>query len=120
MARPLRQTYVTKTVLDPAGEGTATIVIRQDFILMHMRVSVNTASDQPTATTFINGVQYEGSAAGSDDQSATLELLLGSDELTCVWTGGDPGATATFVARGIEFPPGEGIAALVRMGGAAR
>jgi hypothetical protein len=108
----LRQTFSASVTLDAAGGGTASIVARGDLAVEHTRVFTSTGLNVPTATLYLNGKQFEGSDVGSNDQSDTRHLMLAGDQLDCVWAGGDAGARATIYVRGIEYPAGQGLAAV--------
>lgn len=113
-----RDSQPASTVLDAAGDGQAELTVRSEFVVSHTSVRVGPAPGetrvirQPRAELLLNGEQFEGSYSGASDQSDTRHLMLPGDTLTCVWTGGDPGATATVRIRGYTYPPGEGIKAV--------
>lgn len=109
---PVRNTFIASVELDAAGNGTASITMRGDVDVQHTRIVVSTATVQPVATLALNSKDFEGSYSGANDQSDTRHLMLAGDVIECSWAGGDPGAIGTLFVRGIEYPAGEGIAAV--------
>lgn len=109
----LRDSIPAQTILDANGGGEASITVRSEFLVEHTRVSTSTTVNQPKALLRLNGEDFEGTrSGGTGDVSDTRHLMLPNDTLTCVWTGGDPGATATLRIRGLAYPPGQGIKAV--------
>lgn len=97
----------TQTTLDAAGAGRVTFTARFYLAVAHTRVSVDPAPGaevvvaQPTALVYVGGQEFEGSYTGANDQSDTAYELQPGDTVECVWTGGDPGAAARLILRGI-------------------
>ncbi|RGC65000.1 hypothetical protein C5N14_30890 [Micromonospora sp. MW-13] len=97
-----------QTTLDANGDGVATYTARVPVQINHTRVQVTPPPGQ-TATTrraralvYACGWPLEGTYSGSNDQSDTRHVLLPGETLECRWTGGDPGATATLIVRGVS------------------
>ena len=105
-------------MLDANGAGSVQIVARGDLIIYHTNVMVQPAPSTrvPTALTTLNGRFFEGSQSGDFDSSDTRHLMEAQEELTCQWTGGDAGKTATLTVRASEYPPGKGLQAFERGG----
>jgi hypothetical protein len=121
---PSRERFVQSVVLDANGFGSVSITARGDFLLLQTRWSVPSptpaaaATDaQSTATNSLNGDDFEGTYSGNNDSSNTAHLMLAGDVLTCEWTGGQPGRTATLTIRGFQYRSGEGIQAVGGAGG---
>lgn len=113
----LRQIYTDKVTLDGTGAGLVQFTMRGDVLVQHTRVTVVKANGLPatlqsTAMISINGDEFEGSYSGNNDASGTAHLMLSGDILTCSWTGGDVGARATCVVRGLQYNAGDGIRAV--------
>lgn len=117
----IRQRYVQSVRLNAAGTGTVTYTARGDVLIQLTRVLVvgpNGANPvlQTTAAIEVNGDDLDGSQTGNNDTSDTQHLMLAGDILTCTWTGGDVGATATLTLRGIQYAAGQGVAAIAGAG----
>lgn len=113
----VRQTFRRTVVLGAAGSGTVQLVARGDLRVNHTRVRVTgpagaASTLQSTATVELSGDDFEGSYSGNNDASDTVHLMIAGDILTCTWTGGDVGATATLTVRAIEYPAGQGMKAV--------
>lgn len=95
------------TVLDATGAGTVSVTARADLMVTHLRVTVGPAPGQtkvikqPSVTVQVEGEDFESTHSGARDQSDTQYELAASESVTCEWTGGDPGATATMYLRGV-------------------
>jgi len=101
VGRPQR--YVVSTPLDLSGNGAATFTAPNGTLdVEHVRVTVATNVKEPTATLFIDGIEFEGSYSGSNDQTDSAFTLTAQQQLSCAWVGGDPGATATMIIRGTQ------------------
>jgi hypothetical protein len=121
MGRAVRQRYVQSVRLDASGAGTVTFTANGDVLIQISRVIVvgpGGAANvlQTTANIDVNGDAIDGSQAGNNDTSDTQHLMLAGDILTCRWTGGDVGATATLTLRGIQYEAGQGMAAIAGAG----
>jgi len=102
MTRFVRSGQVT---LDSAGEGQVTIGCPSGA-----RWKVETTTTSTTSTTRTTASLYlgspspaaflEGTYAGNRDTSNTVHQVLGGEILTCTWSGGDAGATATLRVAG--------------------
>lgn len=94
--------------LDASGNGEVIITTRGPATIMHTRIQVAPVPpaaavvSRPKATTYLNGAQFESTDSGHQDQSPTSYPMQAGDTISCVWTGGDPGALATMYVRG-EF-----------------
>jgi hypothetical protein len=114
----LRQSYTLQTRLDGTGGGFAEFTARGDVFVQHTNTLVapvapaTTSNLIPSAIVTINGVFLEGSGSGNLDASDTAHLMEAGDVLRCTWAGGDPGATATCIVRGLQYPAGQGMAAV--------
>jgi hypothetical protein len=123
---PIRQTFIRSVILDASGNGAVSYTATGDFLIQHAMMRVYpippaTASNLiPTGETDLGGTPFEGSQTGNFDASDTQHLMLANDTITCTWTAGDPGATAVFTIRGIQYAVGEGIAATTGTGNAVR
>lgn len=111
MTKPINQRYNETVVLDASGNGSVSITMRADFVLQRTRwvVQGGTGTNQATAENFIDSQPFEGTYSGNNDQSNSGRLLTPQNTVTCEWTGGRPGGTATLYLWGIEYPAGEGI-----------
>jgi hypothetical protein len=109
----IRQTFVESVRLNASGAGEVSITARGDFDVQHTNVIVAPLPSVlvPTAALTLNGSPFEGSQTGDFDSSDTRHLMLAGDILTCTWTGGDAGKTATFTVRGVEYAAGTGMKA---------
>lgn len=102
-----RFTLPASDVLNSNGDGEATVTARGPLLVMHTRVTVGPAPGQektvkqPDVTIYVDGVEFESTHSGARDQSDTKYELAASEQVRCVWTGGDPGATATMYLRGV-------------------
>lgn len=119
----IRQKYVEQTRLSAAGAGSVSITVRGDFLLQLQTTRVvtgNPAQPNPTQQAIsdvdINGEDFEGSDGANRDTSDTQQLLLAGDVITCNWVSGAPLGTATFTIRGIQYPAGQGMAAIAKAG----
>jgi hypothetical protein len=101
-----------QVVLDASGGGQASIFPPgMDWVINLSTVSTSTAVKVPTANVYRNFIAQanfvEGSYTGSNDSSDTRIVLHAGEALICVWTGGDPGATAAFRVSGFQYPSGQ-------------
>jgi hypothetical protein len=107
--RPLEHAFATVT-LNGSGNGTASIGptrVRERWYPSIVSVSVSSNASEPACKTyrgpqitdaaFVDGT-YTGSSDSTDSFQGT-ELHAG-DKVWAVWTGGDPGATATVTVTG--------------------
>lgn len=113
--KPINQRYLANVVLDANGFGAVSIVPRADLALQQTswRIQggtlVNGVIPQSTAQVELNGDFWQGTYSGNNDSSPASRLVTNSDQLTCEWTGGPPGGTATLTVFGLEYPAGQGI-----------
>jgi hypothetical protein len=116
--KPINQQFQASVTLDASGGGSAQITMRADFLLQRSRwlvqggTAVNGVRPQATVENYINDVPFEGSQSGNNDQSGSIRLLTTQSTITAEWTGGPPGGAATLYVWGIEYPAGQGMAAL--------
>lgn len=102
-----RFTLPASATLDANGNGAAVVTARGDLQVMHTRVTVGpppgkaATVKQPLVTIYLDGVEFESTHSGANDQSDTAYQLAAQDSVTCEWTGGDPGAVATMYLRGV-------------------
>lgn len=118
-ARPVPYALVDQVVLDASGNGQAQVSpAGLDFIITIRSVTVSGATSGLliVASEYLNSVSdsqfLQGTYDGARDTSGVRQLLTAGDTLYCVWTGGPPGATATFRATGSAWPSGQGAAHL--------
>jgi hypothetical protein len=105
-----REVLVGQTVLDSNGYGSATVTPnRGTFTVSMSSVSVSFSDGTPLAFEPVAKVYLavvgdsgfvEGSFSGASDTSDSSYVVNQGEPLTCVWTGGDPGANATFRVTG--------------------
>lgn len=109
--KPINQRYSQSTKLDASGNGSVEITMRNDFVLQNTRwvIQNGTGTNQATAENFIDSQPWDGTYSGDNDQSGKTRLLTPQNTVTCKWTGGRPGGTATLYLWGLEYPAGEGI-----------
>lgn len=109
--KPINQRYNESVILDGAGNGSVEITVRADFVLQRTRwvVQGGTGTNQATAENFIDNQPFEGTYSGDNDQSGTPRLLTPNNTVSCTWTGGRPGGTASLFLWGVEYPAGQGI-----------
>lgn len=117
--RPVPYALVDQVVLDASGNGqTQVSPAGIDFIVTSRSVTVSGATSglNLVASEYLNSVSdsqfLQGTYNGARDTSGIRQLLVPGDTLYCVWTGGPPGATATFRATGVSWPAGQGAANL--------
>lgn len=115
-ASPTPFSNSARVVLDATGSGTANLGPGGvDWIVRTTTVSASTSVLQAQANTYHGGVSpanlVDGTLSGSSgDTSDTVMLLQPGDQLYCVWSGGDPGATAFMRCAGVSYPAGQGAA----------
>jgi hypothetical protein len=100
-----REVLVGQAVLDANGFGQATVTPSRGALTVSMTsVSVTSNTFEPTAKLYLAVVGdsgfIEGTFSGSSDSSDTSYVVNQGEPLTCVWSGGDPGAGATFRVTG--------------------
>jgi hypothetical protein len=98
-----------QVVLDANGNGAVQIgpdKSNESWQIQVCTVSVSSNASEPQfrvyfgSSTAITSL-IQGTYAGSFDTDTTFNYTLNnSGKLTCVWTGGDPGATATVTFHG--------------------
>jgi len=94
-----------QVTLDATGAGQCQI--NADGSALHVTgLSVNTtpAVSKPRVDIYLNQVSekawLEGTYSGDRDSSDTVHDLSAGESLIAVWSGGDPGARGTILARG--------------------
>jgi hypothetical protein len=109
--KPINQRYNQTVILDASGNGSVEITMRADFVLQRTRwlVQGGTGTNQAMAENYIDSQPFEGTYSGNNDQSNSSRLLTPQNTVTCEWTAGPPGGTASLFLWGIEYPAGEGI-----------
>lgn len=95
---------VAKTVLDASGNGQVTMgpgSSRISWNVLLASVYTSSSVSEPTARLYLNSLatQIAGTFTGSND-STSLDIRIRNGRLICVWTGGDPGATAQMAVNG--------------------
>jgi hypothetical protein len=110
-SQPINQRYNESVVLDASGNGSVDITMRADFVLQNTRwvVAGGTGTNQVTANNLIDSQPWDGTYSGDNDQSGKTRLLPAQTVVTCQWTGGRPGGTATLYLWGVEYPAGQGV-----------
>lgn len=96
------QTYTQTTKIAADGSGSVTFTARGTMHVAHVRLVVSTSVKKPTATLYLNGVNFEGSYSGANDQSDSAYDMNNGDMLTCTWAGADVAARATMYVRGVQ------------------
>jgi hypothetical protein len=106
-----RDILVGQCTLDANGFGQATVTpSRGNFMVNLVSVTVSfpdgtPLTNEPTAKLYLAVVGdsgfVEGTFSGAFDSSDTTYPINQGEPLTCVWTGGDPGANATFRVAGM-------------------
>lgn len=98
---PNRFPKASQVKLDATGGGTITFTVPSGcrWAVGPTTVTVSSNTNEPQANIFINGTtqtnRVSGTYSGSNDTDPDVHQLGPGDTLTCVWTGGDAGATAT-------------------------
>ena len=100
-----REVLVGQCVLDSNGFGQATVTPDRGTLTVTMAsVSVSSNIQEPVARVYLAVVGdsgfVDGTFSGSSDTSDTNYVVNQGEPLTCVWTGGDAGANATFRVTG--------------------
>lgn len=96
-------------VLNAAGNGTVQLQCPtvETWTVSRTAVSTTTNVLEPTAQTYIGqvapGSALSGTYSGSLDSSDENQQINPGQSLYCVWTGGDPGATATLSVFGTKL-----------------
>ncbi|OLE29613.1 MAG: hypothetical protein AUG44_03435 [Actinobacteria bacterium 13_1_20CM_3_71_11] len=114
---PQRFPIRNNVILDANGGGRIDVYPRADadLIIASATVSVTppagTANPkQPTADLYLNGdgqvARLDGTYTGSKDTAYNLGVLTTGGNLTCIWTGGDPGALATLSLMVVQYSRG--------------
>lgn len=103
--------YGTVT-LDGSGNGVVRVAPKMaDWEVTRVSISVSSATNEPTFKMYENGISegdfLEGTWTGSLNTSETRHPLRNGESLLGVWSGGDPGASATMVVRGTAYRQGE-------------
>jgi hypothetical protein len=97
------QTYTQTTKIAADGSGSVTFTARGSVLhVQHVRLVVSTSVKKPTAVLYLNGVNFEGSYSGANDQSDSAYDMNNGDMLTCTWAGADVNARATMYVRGVQ------------------
>lgn len=115
MSRTLSLTAVAACVLDSSGNGTASTGpagTRESWQPATAAVSVSTNVKEATARIYtgaqvFQGTFTDGTTWGStgDSTSNFTGTVYPGQQVWAVWTGGDPGATATLVVSGTRTVP---------------
>lgn len=113
MVQPPRFRAGDHVTLDATGAGQVALASpgAVEWVVTLQTVATSTAVKVPTAIVYRGFVaqanQVEGSYTGSNDASDTRIVLQPGEQIICVWTGGDVGATATYTIQGVQYPPGQ-------------
>jgi hypothetical protein len=114
---PQRFPIRNNLILDANGGGRIDVYPRADadLIIASATVSVTPPAGtvnpkQSTADLYLNGdgqvARLDGTYTGSKDTAYNLGVLTTGGNLTCIWTGGDPGALATLSLMVVQYPRG--------------
>jgi hypothetical protein len=105
-----RVVLVGQAILDASGYGSCNVIPQGGSLnvtLSSVTVSFPDGSPlafEPTAKVYLNIVGdagfVEGTFSGASDSSDSAYIVGNGEILTCVWSGGDPGANATFRVTG--------------------
>ena len=110
MASSLRESG--SVILDGSGNGAVTLTPGMlDWVITRTTITVESTTAEPTFKLYesnVNAADFlEGTWVGSLSTSDTTHLVRSGQALIGVWTGGDPGASATLIVRGVAYPPGQ-------------
>lgn len=110
MSRTLPLNALASTVLDGAGNGTASVgptAQGETWSLVTVAMHCDTAVKEAQAKVYVGGGispgYFQGTAlwgSTGDAASATGITLTVGQQVFCVWTGGDPGAGAHLSIQG--------------------
>lgn len=103
----IRMTRVGTGEFDSAGTATVTIGCPSGVRWRITAATVSTTSTARTTASLYLGAPtdsgfLEGTYSGNRDATNTEHLVLGGEVVTCVWTGGTPGARATLRLAGVQ------------------
>ncbi len=106
--QPLTRT--ASVTLDGSGNGTAPIgpaITNEVWTVGVASVSVATNNAEATCKTYAGGNFVDGTTWGStgDSTSNFAAPVYTGQQVSAVWTGGDPGAVATLVVTGTRRVP---------------
>lgn len=107
---PLAKT--AQVTLNSLGTGTVTLSPGRYGVTWHLtQASVRTIQSVITkeAKAQLESFPYSlpGTATGSTGDTTGLDLdLSASQQITCTWSGGDPGAIATLTVTGVQYIEG--------------
>jgi len=102
---PLFATGSTQLDVAGAGEVTLTPPGGYSWDVTGASVEVSSPSPQPAAQILRDGHYFENTYAGHLDASGSAYTVQPGSTLTCSWTGGAPGARATFRVWGAQTSP---------------
>jgi hypothetical protein len=90
---------------DAAGEAIVTIAVPAGCLWDIEATTVSTTSTvRTTASVYLGspspGAMVDSTYSGNRDTSDTKHTVIGGETITCVWTGGTPGAVATIRITG--------------------
>lgn len=115
MSRTLNFTAVATCTLNGSGNGTAAIGptgTRETWSPATAAVSASSSNSEATAKVYAGsqvsqGTFVDGTTWGStgDNTNNFTQPVYPGQEVFAVWTGGDPGATATLVVSGTRTIP---------------
>ena len=106
-----------QTILDGSGNGSVTLrPSGESWRVNALSVNVDSRVIEASCYVYKNfvGPNYvvDNTISGSTgDTSDTIHELTDGESLICVWSGGDPGAKATAIARGESTIPDGGFSA---------
>lgn len=98
--------------LDAAGNGTAVLQVPalETWHLTRVAVSATSNTSEPEARVYIGSVipsnLLGGTYSGSLDSSDETQDVQPGQRIYCVWSGGDPGASATLSVFGTKTVAG--------------
>lgn len=115
---PVPANPVGQVRLDANGNGTAQVAPSGvDWVITSRSVSIgNDTGSGAIAREYLDAVSdaryLQGTYVGANDSSGRRQLVQPGQVLYCVWTGGPPGAVATFRVQVNQWPAGHGAAHL--------
>jgi hypothetical protein len=103
----IRITKAGSGAFDTSGEATVVIGCPAGVRWRIIVATVSTTSTTRTTASLYLGTPAEsgfldGTYSGNRSTSDSEHLILGGEVLTCVWTGGTPGARATLRVSGYQ------------------
>jgi hypothetical protein len=95
-----------QTNLDTNGNGFVELRVPnygESWRIDGATVEVSPANLEPTAKVYLDGRMIGGTYTGALSSARAKGVMQMSQVLRCEWTGGDPGALATFTISGEQI-----------------